>query len=144
MKKPDKKKVMTARRSSVPANHPLAGSWLDPEKKMVVSARYDHPFIGTWQEARNSVSESSAVYTIAVVDRRFVVSGIDESDGTSFKVSNVRWDGRRLQFTSLFPPTGHLAKHVFQALSPGRVRHAVTYTDIEIWQKRRPRRRERA
>jgi hypothetical protein len=126
-------KLKTAR---VLSDHALAGTWEDPEKKMWVPVRYNHPLIGSWQEAENSVLESSVVYKIAVVDGRFVVSGIDESDGTKLQIYGVRWDGTALRFTSLFPPTAHRAKHVLRVLRPGLVNHEVTYTSHEVWRKR--------
>jgi hypothetical protein len=144
MEKSVKKKIATAGRTRVSPNHPLVGTWEDPDKKMQILVRYNHPLVGAWQEVENQVSESSVVYTIAVVKGRFAVSGIDESDGTKFKISNVRWDGAALQFSSLFPPTGHRVEHVFRALRPRLVNHELTYTGFELWRKRPQKRRQRA
>jgi hypothetical protein len=140
MKKFVKKKIA----SRVLSDHALVGTWEDPERKMQVLVRYNHPLVGTWQEVENQVSESSVVYKIAVADGRFVVSGIDESDGTKFKISAVRWDGAALKFTSLFPPTGHRVKHVLRASKPGLVNHEVTSTDYEVWRKRPQNQRQHA
>jgi hypothetical protein len=136
MRKTVKRKVASASRKRVRADHALVGTWEDPEKKMRVLVRYDHPLVGTWQEVENQVSESSVVYKIAVTNGRFVVAGVDESDGTKFKISDIRWDGTALAFTSLFPPTEHRAKHVLRAFKPGLVNHEVTSTDYEVWRKR--------
>ena len=136
MKTSPKKKISRASRTRVSSGHNLVGVWEDPKKKMQVVARYNHPLVGTWQEVENSVSETSVVYKIAVVSGHFVVSGIDESDGTKFMISGVRWDGAALRFTSLFPPTGHRAKHVLRARGPGLMDHEVTSTDYEVWRKR--------
>ena len=86
--------------------------------------RYNHPLVGTWQEVENPISETSVIYKIAVIDGRFVVSGIDEKDGTA------------LYFTSVYPPTGHQADHELRALKRGLVNHHVTSTDLEVWRKR--------
>ena len=123
-------------RVRVRPDHALVGTWEDPEQKVRVLVRYNHPLVGTWQEVENPVSESSVVYKIGVENGVFTVSGIDESDGTKFKISGVRWDGTTLQFTSLFPPTGHRAKHVLRTFKPGLVNHEVTSTDHEVWRKR--------
>jgi hypothetical protein len=136
MKTSTKKKISRASRTRVSSGHNLVGIWEDPEKKMQVAVRYNHPLAGNWQEVENSASETSVVYKIAVVNGHFVVSGIDESDGTKFRISRVRWDGAALRFTSLFPPTGHRAKHVLRAHGPGLMDHEVTSTDCEVWRKR--------
>jgi hypothetical protein len=136
MKTLTKKKISRASRARVSSGHNLVGTWEDPEKKMQVAGRYNHQLVGTWQEVENSVSETSVVYKIAVVNGHFVVSGIDESDGTKFSISGVRWDGAALRFTSLFPPTGHRVKHVLRARGRGLVDHEVTSTDYEVWRKR--------
>jgi hypothetical protein len=142
MKKLVKEKVKSASKI-VRSDHPLVGTWEETEKSLQMSVRYNHPLVGTWQEVENSVSETSVVYKITAADGHFVVSGIDEGDGTQFKISSVRWDGATLQFTSLFPPTGHRAKHVLRALKPGLVNHWVTSTALEVWRKRPRMRRQR-
>jgi len=143
MKKLVKEKAKSASKS-VGSDHAFVGTWEGAEKSLQVSVRYNHPLVGKWQEVENSVSETSVVYKITVADGHFVVSGIDEGDGTRFKISRVRWDGATLQFTSLFPPTGHRAKHVLRALKSGLVNHWVTSTALELWRKRpRMRRRKR-
>src|SRR6266481_547387 len=107
--------------------------------------RSTHPLVGTWAQENNSVDRTSAVFTITVKERRFLISGVDESDGTAFKISNIRWDGACLRFVSLFPPTNHKAKHSFRLVGKGRVSHRVSYsdeestfTDDERWNKRLP------
>ncbi len=59
----------------------------DPEKKVRILVRYNHPLVGTWQEVENPISETSLIYKVAVVNGHFVVSGIDEGDGTKLKIS---------------------------------------------------------
>jgi len=142
MKKLVKEKTKSGSKSVRP-DHALVGTWEGTEKSLQVSVHYNHPLVGTWQEVENSVSETSVVYKIMVVDGHFVVNGIDEGDGTQFKISSVRWDGATLQFTSVFPPTGRLAKHVLRVLKPGLVNHWVTSTALEVWRKRPRMRRQR-
>jgi hypothetical protein len=102
-----------------------------------------HPLVGTWAQTENSFHRTTAVFTVGVIDGRFLVTGLDESDGTGFKISNTRWDGKCLRFVSLFPPTNHKAKHAFRLIGRGQVNHNVTYTDEEgayadneKWEKR--------
>jgi hypothetical protein len=144
MKKSIKEKTPSTSRARVRSDHALVGTWEDPEKKIWVPVRYNHPLVGTWQEVENSILESSVIYKITVVNGHFVVSGIEEDDRTKLKISDVQWDGAALEFTSLFPPTGHRVRHVFRAHRPGLVDHQVTYTVHELWRKRLPKRSQRA
>ena len=128
MKKSIKKKISSASGARVRSDHALVGTWKDPEKNMWIPVRYNHPLSGTWQEVENSVSENSVIYKIAVVNGHFVVSGIEEDTGTELEISDVKWNGEALEFTSLFPPTGHRVKHVLRVYRPGLVDHEVTYT----------------
>jgi hypothetical protein len=143
MRKSAKKESAAARRARVRPDHALVGTWEDPEEKFRVLVRYNHPLIGTWQEVENPISETSVIYKIAPVDGHFVVSGVDESDGTKLKISNVRWDGAVLHFTSVYPRTGRRVTHELRAFKPGLVNHHVTSTDHEIWRKRPEKRRRR-
>jgi hypothetical protein len=145
MKKSAKNKIPPAPGARVRSNHALVGTWEDPEGKFQILVRYNHPLVGTWQEVENPISETSVVYKIAVVDGHFVVSGIDEGDGTKLKISDTRWDGASLYFTSIYPRTGHRVQHELRAFKVGLVKHYVTSTDLEFWRKRsqksrRPRR----
>ncbi|MGA2966868.1 MAG: hypothetical protein ABSD64_11705 [Terriglobales bacterium] len=143
MRKSAKEKTASASKARVRSDHALVGTWEDPEEKFRILARYNHPLVGTWQEVENPISETSVIYMIAVVDGRFVVNGIDEGDGTKLKISNVRWDGAALYFTSVYPRTGHRVKHVLRPFKPGLVNHDVTSTDHEVWRKRQQKRRQR-
>lgn len=145
MTKSAKNKIQSATKGRVRSNHALVGTWEDPEGNFRMLVRYNHPLVGTWQEVENPISETSVIYKIAVIDGRFVVTGIDEQDETKFVILNTRWDGKALYFTSVYPPTGHQADHEFRALKRGLVNHYVTSTDLEVWRKRSKKsRRQRA
>jgi hypothetical protein len=114
---------------------------VDSKRDVIVSS--GHPLVGTWIEEENPILTTSVVYTITATEGRFCVSGVDESDGVVFNISNTRWDGERLYFVSLFPTTNHEASHVFQIAGRGRARHTVSYSDEygdhtvhEVWKKR--------
>ena len=69
--------------------------------------------------------------------------GVDESDEVVLKISSVRWDGERLSFVSLFPPTNHKATHILLMPLRRRIRHTVSYSDDdgdrtinEVWKRR--------
>ena len=115
--------------------------------KKRVGLSHNHPLVGTWAQVENPFHTSSAVFTIAVNKGRFLVSGMDESDGVEFVISSTKWDGKQLHFVSLFPPTNHKARHIFQILRNGQANHRVSYTDEEgrftgdeLWAKKKLRR----
>jgi hypothetical protein len=134
MKKPGKRKINPENDARIRPDHALVGTWEDPDQAVWVPVHYNHPLAATWQEVENPVLESSAFLTIAVVAGRFVVT-MEEEDGTKFKISNVRWDGSALSFVSVYPPTGHLVKHVLRPFKRGLIEHEITYTDRELWRK---------
>ena len=107
-----------------------------------VRLRSGHPLVGTWEQVENPFHKTSVVYTIRIVDGKFVVSGQDEADGKLFKVSKIKWDGESLHFTTFFPPTGYSARHVMGLDARGRARHQVD-GDREVWKKRLQNRRTR-
>lgn len=125
MKKSARNKIRSATGARVRLNHALVGTWEDPEEKFRILVRYNHPLVGTWQEVNNPISETSVIYKIA-----------DEDDGTKLKISDTRWDGASLYFTSVYTRTGHRVQHELRAFKPGLVNHYVTSTDLEVWRKR--------
>jgi len=137
------KKTIPAVRARLRTAQSLVGSWHAPEKTAWIPVRYNHPLVGTWREVENSVYVTSVVYNIAVVNGNFVVSGIDEENGTKLNISAVKWNGSSLSFTSVYPTTGYCTKHVVEARRPGLVNHWITYTTLEIWRKRPQKRRPR-
>jgi hypothetical protein len=107
-----------------------------------------HPLIGTWVQKENPFDTTAAVFTVAVKQGRFLVSGVDEGDGIAFKISSTRWDGERLHFVSFYPPTNHTARHALRLTGKGRANHRVSYRDEEgtfvddqLWLKRPYRKR---
>ncbi len=117
--------------------HPLTGKWKGPEKQFRIPVRYDHPLIGTWREVENPVDVTSVVYEVTVKDGRFVVTGLDEENGTQLRILQVRWDGEFLKFNSVYPTTDYQTKHAMTIVKRGLVKHFVTFTELEFWRKRR-------
>ncbi len=106
----------------------------------------NHPLVGTWEEETNSSGTTTTVlYTVFVKQGKFGVSAIDEEDGTVLRISQTKWDGKALHFTSLYPPSNHRARHVLGALSKGKMSHDISCTYVdgeffsgrEVWTKRR-------
>jgi hypothetical protein len=90
-----------------------------------------HALIGTWEQEQNPFHTTTVVYRIAVKGGTFVVTGVDESDRTTLKISDVTWNGKQLRFVSLYPPTEHEASHAFRLTGKGRASHTVTSSDEE-------------
>jgi len=106
----------------------------------------NHPLVGTWEEQPNSAgTTTTVVYTVFVKQGEFGVSARDGEDGTVLRVSQTKWDGEALHFTSLYPPTNHKAKHALRALSKGKMSHEISckyadgefFSGWEVWTKRR-------
>jgi len=102
-----------------------------------------HPLVGTWVEEENPFNTSTVVYTIKARKGSFCVRGVEEFDGVALRISSTSWDGERLRFVSLFPPTKHKASHEFWLTRRGRARYKVSYSDedgkhtvSEVWKKR--------
>jgi len=102
-----------------------------------------HPLIGTWVESKDPIYTTPVVYRISARAGQFCVAGLDESDGVSLRVSDVSWDGKKLRFTTVFPPTSHKATHEFWMTGKGLARHQTRYSDedgahnvLEFWKKR--------
>ena len=113
------------------------------ESKVHTVVDPNHPLVGTWIEEENPIHATTVVYTIRARAGRFWVSGLDESDGVSLRISDTTWDGERLRFVTLFPPTKHRASHEFWVTRKGRGKHKVRYSDEygnhltnENWKKR--------
>jgi len=104
----------------------------------------NNALVGTWEQEPNPGGATTVQYTILVEQGKFVVSGKDEEDGASLEVSRIKWNGKSLRFTTVFPPTGHKSKHVVRALPKGEMSHHVScvyadgeaFFDDEIWRRR--------
>jgi hypothetical protein len=89
----------------------------------------NHPLVGTWKEIENPVHTSTVMFKIEVTNGRFYVRGVDEDNGVVLRISKTTWDGERLRFVSLYPPTKHKATNEFLLTGKGRARHTISYSD---------------
>ena len=88
-----------------------------------------HPLVGTWFEEWNPINVTSVAYTIKARAGRFNVSGKDKDGGVVLRISKTTWDGEKMRFVSIYPPTKHKAHHEFWLTEKGRARHRVEYMD---------------
>ncbi len=96
-----------------------------------LTIRPDHPFIGTWI---TDEEDSDAAFVVAVGRTKFRVSGFSRSDGEAFKITQTKWDGRSLSFTSRMPSTGHTTRNVFRLRRDGKA--ILEFTQCEVWKKK--------
>src|SRR5256885_368009 len=114
-------------------------------EKRVARVSATHPLVGTWEEEPKSGRRTTVIFTVSVKRGKFVVSGKDGEDGTTLKISQVKWNGESLRFTSFYPPGQHWAKNVLSLRSQEKMKFEVsgTYRDgepfcvSEVWRKRR-------
>ena len=75
---------------------------------------------------------------------RFLVEGVDEETGEPLEVPRIKWDGKSLEFSTLFRSNSHKSNHVVGILRTGKMRHHVAgvyfdgeaFSDDEVWRKR--------
>ena len=89
--------------------------------------------VGRWETEDR---DSSAVFEVAVVAGKPVVTGFDDRDGERFTISAIEWDGKSLSFAALMPSTRFRSRHKFTLVRGGRIDHELTV--IERWRKVRP------
>lgn len=108
-----------------------------------------NPFVGTWEEEPNVGGTTTVVFEISVKHGRFVVTAWDSEDGTELGISQVKWDGSALRFSSFYPPGEHTAINAMRYRYKGKLnlRCSGTYADgeefsvLEVWiksKKQRP------
>ena len=121
------------------------------ERRTALSSKVSnrHPLIGTWEEEPNIGGTTTVVFEVSIKDGGFVVTAWDSEDGTELKISQVKWDGSELRFTSFYPPGEHTTANLMRYSSKGklRLRCSGTYADgekfslLEVWvrsKKQRP------
>jgi hypothetical protein len=96
----------------------------------IIHPQFRHPLIGTWTLPDLETAE----YTVHALGDAPAVSGLDASDGEVFVISDARWDGEELRFTSLMPSTSYELRHILRPLDDGTVEHE--WTRVEVWQKK--------
>jgi len=101
----------------------------------VISFRANSPLIGTW--ISNDPFGSTVEYSVFAVPRGFDVVATDIDDGENGQVSDIDWNGETLSFSTLWESTGRLCKCAMKLLSEHRVEFVLTFTEREIWIRKR-------
>ena len=98
----------------------------------------DHPLCGTWspQPQAGTGAYSRVEYTISVIDRQFVVRGVDRASGEQLVICDVAFDGEWLRFTSLQPSSGRSGSHWVRIVDKDKIEFRFTLSDREVWARR--------
>jgi len=92
--------------------------------------------VGTWFNADEY--ETDVEYIVAYAAGSYAVRAVDRFDGEEGEVYDVKWDGDALSFAVHWNSTGRLIKARLLAISPNRVDYTYTYTQQEMWHRKKP------
>lgn len=93
---------------------------------------------GTWFNADESAT--GVEFTITRSDGSYAVSVCDRYDGEQADVYETAWDGRVLAFATYWNSTGRFARYRLLLLSANRLDVTYTYTDNEMFHRKRTKR----
>ena len=79
---------------------------------------------------------TKAEYSVTVAGGKFSVTGIDQSDGEEFVISNIQWDGEWLSFSSLMESTQRRGVSRIRYVDTNEVEFVFTFTETETWRKK--------
>jgi len=92
--------------------------------------------VGTWFNADEYATEVE--FTVTRSGDSYFVQVSDRSDGELADIFETAWDGRTLSFAAHWNSTGRLARYRLQVLSANRIDVTYTYTDKEMYHRKRP------
>lgn len=94
--------------------------------------------VGTWFNADEHATEVE--FTITRSGDSYAVSVCDRYDGEQADVYETTWDGSVLKFAAHWNSTGRFARYRLLLLSANRLDVAYTYTDNEMYHRKRTKR----
>lgn len=96
------------------------------------------PLLGTWFNAAEGGSEVE--YTITRAGDSYTVQVHDRYDGEVADIFETAWDGEVLSFAAHWNSTGRFARYRIFVLSANRIDVTYTYTDNEMYHRKRTKR----
>jgi hypothetical protein len=96
-----------------------------------------HPLVGTWFNADEYATEVE--FTISRSGDSYAVRVCDRHDGEVADVFETAWDGRALSFAAHWNSTGRFARYRLLHLSANRIDVTYTYTEREMYHRKRTR-----
>jgi hypothetical protein len=90
------------------------------------------PFLGNWRHvAPWSGDDYLAEYLVSWEIGALSVVGRDLSDGETFQISDISFDGRVLRFRSFMPSTRREGVNEFSLTATGEIESRFTFTVVE-------------
>jgi hypothetical protein len=105
------------------------------QKQLQKKNEKPHMLVGTWFNADEY--ETEVEYIVSCVEGSFAIRAVDRFDGEEGEVYDVKWDGDALSFAVHWNSTGRLMKARLLTISPNRVDYTYTYTQQELWHRKR-------
>lgn len=105
------------------------------QKQLHKKTEKPHMLVGTWFNADEY--ETEVEYIVSGVEGSFAVRAVDRFDGEEGEVYDVKWEGDTLSFAVHWNSTGRLIKARLLAISPNRVDYTYTYTQQEMWHRKK-------
>ncbi len=94
-----------------------------------------HTIVGTW--VNGDECAAGVEYQVFEGQTGLAVCAIDRFDGEEAQVYDVKWDGEVLSFATHWPSTGRFIKCRLLLISPNRVDFTYTYTQQEMWHRKK-------
>ena len=94
--------------------------------------------VGTWFNADEYATEVE--FTVTKPGDSYVVGVSDRYDGEVADIFETAWDGKVLSFASHWNSTGRLIRYRLLLLSANRIDVTYTYTDSEMYHRKRTKR----
>lgn len=89
-------------------------------------------FVGTWVSCQPFDSDDYLVeYRIEKLGTGYEVTAKDYRDGEEMEISDVKFDGRTLEFVSVMPSTGRKGLNRFRAKNRNALVSEFTFTVVE-------------
>ena len=106
---------------------------------MKQQVRSKHPLCGVWVASNPDETNDyfEAEYRISVEKGKFHVAGIDRMDDEQFVISNIKWKGDCLTFSTLMPSTGRRGIMKMRIISRNEIELKFTFTVTEIWRRKK-------
>jgi len=89
--------------------------------------------LGKWiHTAEWDTDDWMSEYIISGSEDNPIITARDIHDSEEFEITDIKWDGRTLTFTSRMPSTGRIGVNKFEIKSENEMAAEFTFTEIDI------------
>ena len=93
-------------------------------------------FVGTWVSSLPFDSDDYLIeYSISLMGEKFAIKARDLQDGEKVNISDVKFNGKCLEFVSYVPSTKRKGINVFRLKNKNRIEAQFTFTVIEVLER---------